>query len=299
LEINWNQIRIFYNVAKAGSISLGAQRLNLTPSAITKSIQELEARIKTKLFLRHAKGVTLTGNGKKFYDHAIKMYSSYEDIQACIITETKYTTEKLKIITTTGLATQWLIDYLINFSKSYPKIKLSVFGTDDNIELKEGYFDIAITNKILNQDDFEQEYFTTFHTILYASKGYVDHYGLPKKPEDLNKHKLISFGNEESHPYGHINWHLTAGAKKGYVRKTVLEFNSSIGLVKAAENDLGIIAMPKNHPLLKNTNLIPILPDYLGEIGESYFTYHKNLKNIDKVKIFINYIKENFKFSEH
>ena len=294
MELNWNQIKVFYHVSKAGSISLGAQRLNLSPSAVTKSIQELEHRAHVKLFHRHTRGITLTPEGEKIYLHASKMYNEYEDMQAAINSEKNEVSGILRVITSAGLASFWLLEAMIKLAKNYPNLKLKIYGIDDDIDLNDSLFDIAIKNRISDNVNFVQEQLTSFKMGLYASGNYLAKRGVPKNIEDLDSHCLLSFGSERQHTYGDVNWHLTLGAPKGQVRQSIFEFNSSLALVRAAENDLGIIVMPDEHPLLKNNGLVNILPEVRGFITEAYFVYPKHLKNSKKIDIFISYMKEAF-----
>ena len=57
--MDWDRLKTFYHVATAGSISRAMDTIHLSQSAITRQIQSLEHSLKTKLFKRHTKGITL------------------------------------------------------------------------------------------------------------------------------------------------------------------------------------------------------------------------------------------------
>jgi DNA-binding transcriptional LysR family regulator len=292
-KVNWEKIRLFYHVAKAGSFSLAAEHLNITQPCLSRNIQILEHVTKTKLFHRHARGLKLTKEGELFFEHVCEMHNVYERSLSVIKDDNNLATGRLRILTTSGLAHIWFIDDFINFAQQYPDIALDVTGTDSAMELALGTFDIAIRGEIDNKKDFVHDPFIAFEHGLYASREYLERFGEPKSVDDLDNHRLIAFNNEQVHPNaGHVNWHLNNGVEKGNVRKAYMSFNSSLSLIKAAEGGLGIIYMPKLHPLIsKSTNLVNVLSHIPIPPFKSYFIYPKQLANKKRIKLFIDHLK--------
>ena len=76
--MDWNKLKSFYLVALCKSISKASKKLNISQSAISRQIQDLEFDLKTSLFMRHQKEVTLTEQGENLYNTIHNKGPSYQ-----------------------------------------------------------------------------------------------------------------------------------------------------------------------------------------------------------------------------
>ena len=79
--MDWDKLKIFYSVAEAGSFTKATINLNLSQSAISRQILSLENELKTKLFERHARGLSLTDNGEYLFKTAHEVISKLKKKQ--------------------------------------------------------------------------------------------------------------------------------------------------------------------------------------------------------------------------
>ena len=113
---------------------------------------------------------------------------------------------------------------------------------------------------------------------------------MPKTINDLNKHKLISFGKGVPSPVYNPDWALKIGMKdKNIKRKTIMKVNSVMGLLLAVESGVGLAALP-DYLVFQSRNLIKVLPKVEGPITEAHFVYPQSLKNVARVKAFRNFL---------
>ncbi|MBY0293523.1 MAG: LysR family transcriptional regulator, partial [Alphaproteobacteria bacterium] len=132
-------------------------------------------------------------------------------------------------------------------------------------------------------------------TGLYASEEYLKEFGVPKIPKDLDNHRLISYGDHlEAKPFKAMNWHLTLGTELGEIREPFLQINCPQARVFLAKAGLGIIALSKEHPGLKELDLIQILPDIPAPSVETYYIYPKEFQHSKKVIALRDYLQEAF-----
>lgn len=125
-----------------------------------------------------------------------------------------------------GFASLHLPMIMSDFLQLYPKIQLSIYGSDILPDLHSDEVDAVISPFIDSDDSLIQNYLTTFHLKLYASKDYLRKFGVPQKPSDLNNHQLLAYGDyKTSHPFGQANWHLTLREKQGFVRQPYVMIN--------------------------------------------------------------------------
>jgi len=171
-------------------------------------------------------------------------------------------------------------------------MKLTILGNDQELDLAIRQADVAIRPAMLHQPDLVQQYLMTWHLKLYASKSYLEQFGVPEKIEDLNDHQLLTFAEDTTSPYGNINWLLRLGAQLNQQRTPYLSINSTQGLQQAAEAGLGIAAISIEYPGLKNSKLIQVLPQVEGPEIDIYYVYPGQLKHSKRVTVLGDYLAD-------
>jgi DNA-binding transcriptional LysR family regulator len=286
MRVEWDKLRVFYYVAKFGSITKAADKLNISQPALSKSIQHLELRAKHALFHRGKRGVVLTQEGEILFEAIEKVFITIETAKTHM-EEVQEPRGLLKIATTVALANLWLVELIPDFLVVYPDIQLEIIGCDEKLDMKTREADVSIRPFMLEQPDFIQDYLFSCCLKLYASPEYIEKYGAPQTVQDLDNHKIIVFGESTIRPYRDlgilIDWHLRYGLKEGEVRKSYITINSSQGATRFAERGLGIVALSKEFPDIDKRNLVPILPDVIGPTIDLYYIYPKAIKNSKKV----------------
>ena len=292
--MNWEKIKTFYHVAKAGSFTRAAAYLNLSQSAISRSVIGLEDRMGTQLFYRRARGLTLTKQGEILFEAAQKMFADVAQAETLISEEETEPQGLLKVTAPISIST-WLIDYAPGFLKRYPKVQLSIIASDDKPNLALGQSDVAIYPSKVNRTGLVERFLIKSHLKLYASADYLKQYGTPKKAEDLDNHKLIAFSSYVSNPYEvDTNWHLRIGKKADKSREPYMQFNMGLGLVRAAQENLGIISISPENPGLKSANLEMVLPDLEGPTIDMHYVYPEQFEKSKRVQVFGDYLAEVF-----
>lgn len=290
--MDWDKLRIFYHVAKAGSFKRAADNLNITQGTLSRSIQLLEFWLKTQLFNRVPRGVVLTKQGELLFDKVEKMLANFEEAKTLIQDESSTPQGSLKVASTVALASLWLVELIPEFLKLYPQIELDIIGHDEKLDVKAREADVSIRPFIEDQPDLIQEYLFSCFLELYASADYLKTFGTPKIPEDLDHHRIITFGESTIRPYSDIDWPLRIGAKPEKVRKPYISINSSKGASRLAELGLGIVALSKEFPGIDKMNLVKILPEVSGPVIDLYYVYPQALKNSKRVQVFGDYLKK-------
>ena len=149
MNIDFELYRIFYTVANNGNITKAAEELNISQPAISKSIKNLEEQLGGSLFVRTKRGVILTEEGKEFYNyikHAIEYISNAENKFTQLI---NLESGCIKIGISTTLTKEFLLPYLEEFHKLYPKIDIQIvtnLTSDLFPKLRNGLIDIIILN---------------------------------------------------------------------------------------------------------------------------------------------------------
>ncbi len=290
--MNWQKLKTFYFVAKAGSFTNAGDILNVSQSAVSRSIIGLEDRLGIKVFNRHARGVTLTKQGEILFGFAHKMYVEDENVTRILKGTENEPKGELTILATPTLASSWLIHFFPGFLGKYPDMKLKIIddNREDSLQLKAA--DVAIRTFIPLQTDLVQRYLTTIKLKMFASKSYLKKFGIPRKPEDLDHHRVITLNDVVINPHTNINWILRVGVEPEKTREPFMELNSSEVLLKAAKLGLGIVAIGMDHPKLAETELEEVLPAIPGPDIEVFYIYPEHLKNSKRITVLAEYLSD-------
>ena len=290
--MNWNQLRIFYYAAHYGSFTRTAEKLNISQSAISQSILLLEGRLEKKLFDRTAKGLSLTKAGEKLYQHIAKAFAEIEAAESFLKRDEEEEAKgELRILTTQALTYSWLIYFIPGFLERHPHLHLLVHGNDKKYDLEQ--VDTAILPYKSNQPGLIQRYLTTFHIRLYASREYLQKFGMPRCIEDLDNHRLITYGDPSPPtPCGDLGWVLHHNTATGQPRTPYLQINSAHARLIAAQLGLGITELGKDDPEVKTSGLIEVLPHIDSPTVDIYYIYPKSMEGSKRITALGDYLTE-------
>ncbi len=160
MNIDFELYRIFYTVANTKNITKAAEQLMISQPAISKSIKNLEEQLGGQLFIRTKRGVILTDEGKEFYNYIKRAMEYIYNAEAKFTDLINLNTGTIKIGISATLTKEFLIPYLEEFHKKYPKIDIQIITNISSElipKLKNGLIDIIIFNVIEERFDKDIE----------------------------------------------------------------------------------------------------------------------------------------------
>ena len=297
--MDWDRVRVFHAVALAGSFTRAAERLGLSQSAISRQISGLEEDLAAALFHRHARGLVLTEQGEILLQAADEVAKRMASVETSLGNSRDCAAGHLRINTTIGLGTIWLIAQLPDFVERHPDIRISLIIGDNDADLSMREADVAIRVARPTQPDLIQRRLMTVNTHIYAAPSYLERHGTPTSLDDLDQHRLISYGNDPAIPVPSLNWVLGAGKEDdetGALRMPTLTVNNVFGMLRAAESGLGLASLPDYLGAASET-LRRVLDAYAGPSFTAYFVYPEELKTSKRVNVFRDFLLE--KVAEH
>ena len=140
-NINLNLYKIFYDVAKCGSISKASNILYISQPAISKSIKKLEEELNVQLFYRGLNGVELTDKGKRLLYFVEKSFNNLLIAERDMIETENLERGKLSIGMPSNIGSFFLFDKIIDFHKKYPNIEITIItgSTTKLLKLLDSY----------------------------------------------------------------------------------------------------------------------------------------------------------------
>ncbi|GAA5645850.1 MULTISPECIES: LysR family transcriptional regulator [Vibrio] len=286
--MDWIQgIDSFIKVVEEGSFNGAARRLNTTSSAISKRIHWLEERVGVQLLKRTTRSVTQTEAGALFYERA---KDSIDRLQS-IIDETRSVSQSpaglLKIGATIAVGSKFLVQYLDDFLKQYPDIRIQLTTTAPG-QIPEMSLDLFISRELEQFNSLSYKATPLFEQRIgfYASPSYITEYGVPTTIEELKQHKVLIWGERPQREF-----------KFSKGKRTVLSGNFATtnpeALFYAAKNGMGILI--SNDVMIKEDvrsgALVRILPDVTTNDSTVYAYYPKLDYEHTRTKLFLNYLK--------
>jgi len=289
--LDLKQLSAFYYVAKTRSFTLAETIVGVKQSWLSRQISELEDQFGSLLLERGHGTVSLTPEGQLVYEVVGKLLFEAKIIESLMSEKHNEPKGKLNIATTVGHAA-WLIHYVPGFLKKYPEMRISISGNDENLDMRSQNADVAIRPFVPKSPELVHIYLLSYPLGLFASPLYLKEFGVPKKPEDLDNHRLIAFAKDKRIPFGNVDWHLKLGTKNDETREPYLQVNSALGLARAAELGLGIVSISKFQEVSKGVKLIEVLSDIEGPMVDVHYVYPKRLEHVKRLTVFGDYMVE-------
>jgi len=286
--MDWDKLRIFHAVADAGSFTHAGHELALSQSAVSRQISALKTDLNVPQFARHARGLLLTPQGEEMYRTALHLFTKLAAAKTRLMDSKEKPSGELRITTTVGLGSVWLTPRIKEFTELYPQISVTLLLEDRELDLSMREADVAIRLRRPTQPDLIQRKLFVVHHHVYASPDYIKKYGIPKSIEDLDKHKILTFGQAPGY-LTTINWLERAGRAEDNPRPVALRVNNAYGLRRAVQAGVGIASLA-DYIVAADSNLVQIdLPIELPEF-DSYFVYPEELKETKRITAFRDFI---------
>ena len=215
MAMDWDKLRVFHAVAEAGSFTHAGEALNLSQSAVSRQISALEESLSVPLFHRHARGLILTEQGELLFRTAREVFAKLAMSESLISESKDRPKGPLKITTTVAFGSIWLTPRIREFLDLYPEIQVSLVVDDSELDLSMREADVAIRMSPPRQPDLIQRHLVSVQVHIYGAPEYLKKHGTPQRPEDLDEHRLIVYGEDSRPPVAGMNWLLDLGAGRG------------------------------------------------------------------------------------
>ena len=286
--MDWDKLRVFHAVAEAGSFTHAGDTLNLSQSAVSRQISGLEEALAVPLFHRHARGLILTEQGEALNRTVREVFAKLAMTEALLTESKERPAGRIKVTTTAGFGATWLAPRLTAFLDAYPDVTMSLILDDADLDLAMREADVAIRMHAPKQPDLVQRHLLTMDWQVCASPAYLAKHGTPAVAEELDRHRLILFGDYRP-PVPDIDWLAEAGRRPGQKRRALLEVNSLQAMLAAVRSGLGIAVMP-DYMLAEAPELVRVLGDLKSPRVEVYFVYPEELRTSKRVAVFRDFL---------
>ncbi|MBZ9935590.1 LysR family transcriptional regulator [Mesorhizobium sp. BR1-1-16] len=194
LEVNRSgEMEVFVRVVELGGFSPAARAARMTPSAVSKLIARLEARLGARLLNRSTRQLQLTSEGCTFYERATRILADLEDAER-VAGVGEQAIGRVRVNTSASYFSHILAPALPAFLALHPGVTLDVVQTDAVVDLLAERTDLAIRAGPLKSSSLVARKLGETALMIVAAPSYLERYGEPRSIADLERHNRLGFG---------------------------------------------------------------------------------------------------------
>lgn len=283
--MQWEGIREFVYVAESGSFTQASKKMVISTAQVSRQISALEKRLNIKLFYRTTRKVSLTEEGHIFYQHCRGVLDALDAAEQAITNLQSKPQGKIKLTAPVTYGEQQILPLVNNFMELYGDVEVAANLTNQQVDLIEEGYDLAIRLGKLSDSSLIAKKLGTRTHYVCASPAYLEKYGVPHSLSELNQHSCL---------LGTLDyWHFKdAGRDKSIRVSGRLRYNSGYALVDAALKGLGIVQLPnyyiKQH--LTQGNLVTLLDNFRAPDDGIWAVYPQNRHLSPKIRLLVDYL---------
>ena len=282
-------MRVFVAVASEGSFTRAAEYLELSPQLVSKYVAQLEEHLDARLLNRTTRRVSLTEAGARCLQHAQQILADMQDLEHQMGDFGQAASGTLRINAPVSFAIKHLAKPIHEFQTQYPQVDVDIQLNDRKVDIVEEGYDIALRIGQLKNSSLIAKRIAPVRLVLCAAPSYLQAYGTPQHPEELQKHRYLrySYLDNESLQTPYHGLSNRPGEKRG-------EFVCNNGdlLVSAAIEGAGIALQPTFicGDALADGRLVRIMDAYEPAPLALYAVYAHRKLLASKVRSFLDFI---------
>ncbi|MFA0085973.1 LysR family transcriptional regulator [Vibrio sp. 10N.286.49.C2] len=282
-----DDLNLFRLVVENGSYTATSRKTMIPVATITRRIQALEESLNLRLLNRHARKLSLTEAGERFYNECSPLLHRLTSTTEEIADECKGASGKLKISSPSNLTKRMIMPMFNDFMQQYPDISLELTTSNHADQLDPTEWDVIFRVGPQRDSSLIARKLSTVKDILIATPGYLTKNGEPAHAEELSAHRLL-----KGAPL--IKWQLINSSGESVINnaKGRFEANSLNVVRRACSAGLGITLMPDVmiQEYIDNGELVRVLPDWSANPRDIYMLYNHKDHLPEKVRLFIDFV---------
>lgn len=200
-------IEAFVTTVEAGNFALAAQRLQLTRSAVAKSVARVEARLGTRLFQRTTRSLSLTEDGQAYYERCRRALAELDAAEAAVEAGRTAPRGRLRVTMPVLIGRTLVVPLLLELARDYPELVVDIMFSDSVVDLVDERIDLAVRSgplgdsAVLAARPLGRQWMGVF-----ASPDYLARHGQPSGIAELaadpGRHRYVGYARDTGpHPW--------------------------------------------------------------------------------------------------
>ena len=286
-------VTVLIAVVEAGTIARAAEALGLSPSGVSRALSRLEQRVGARLLARTTRSLSLTDEGRRFYEQVGPHLAGIEEAAIEASGSTNKVRGRLRVNIDPFFSRIVLSGHLAAFLARYPDVSLELIMRDSVGDLVADGFDLALRFGEPPVGSFVARKLIETRVLTVASPAYIKAHGRPRHPKELAQRDCIDFYDaSNARPY---DWEVQRGKEvlplKVKARLLVSDSGTMIGACEAGAGIAQILELGCR-PLLDSGRLVELFPEWSDERFPLHAIYPSRLHRAAKVRAFIEFCLE-------
>lgn len=239
---SFSGIHIFLTTARSATFTEAAERLGISKSAVGKAIARLEARVGTSLFYRSTRRLSLSPDGEAYFTVWSSALEEIKATESNLGSKLGVPSGRLRVDMPVAFGKQVVLPVLLDMSKRFPQLQLTLTFSDQLVDLTEEGIDLAIRfGSVDSVPGLVARKLTSHRWVTCASPDYLAQFGTPLTLEDMSQHRAIVGYRRGSL----LPWKMIQGGQAvKFSPPPTYQFDDAEAMIEATRRGLGICQMP-------------------------------------------------------
>ena len=186
-----DDLALLVTIADQGSFTAAAGALGLPKSTVSRRLADLELLLRTSLFRRSTRALSLTDEGRRIYDMAKPSIAAADNAARAIAERERLVAGRVSLTTTAALGQYLIAPHLIKLTAAFPDVQIELRLTERRINIIGDGIDLAVRMGALDDSDLVARRLCKVRRVLVASPAYLEKAGKPVAPSGLASHNAI------------------------------------------------------------------------------------------------------------
>jgi DNA-binding transcriptional LysR family regulator len=283
-KMDWNDLRYFLAIARAGTTAAAARVLGVNQSTVVRRLAALESALGLTLFHKKREGYRLTGEGEALLPEVEAIEARVQTLDRRAAALQGAQTGSLRVTTAEGMALGLVPQFINGFRLRHPGIEVTLLIDDRYHDLDAGEADIALRAGPPGNESLVGRRLSDICWAVYASRSYLERAGRPAHPAALNEHKVVGFEGVIEH-IKPACWLRSVAPRCD----TVTRSGSVLGLLFAAQSGFGLTLLPC-HVGDQEPGLVRVIGPLPELTGDFWILTSRRLHRQSKVRAFLDFM---------
>ena len=281
--LDWNDLRFFLAVARAGTLSGAARMLRVDAGTVSRRLSAMETALGARCFERRPEGYPLTEQGRNLLTHAERVEAEVISLDRAVDAGDSRIAGLVSVTVADSVATSFMLPMMRDLRNVHPDLRIDLAVDTRVLNLSRREVDVALRMARSQEGELLSRRVGRMDFGLYASAAYLDARGTPRDADELGGHDFIDFlGDYPKAPI--VDWFRTLCGGK----PPALRVNGVNERVRAAALGLGITPLP--FIVADMTGLKRILPQLDAPPLKMWLLAHPEAARIPRVRTVMDFI---------
>ncbi|HEY2660551.1 MAG TPA: LysR family transcriptional regulator [Caulobacteraceae bacterium] len=289
-------MRVFTRIVERRSFTQAADDLGLPRSSVTDAVKGLEARLGVRLLQRTTRQVSPTLDGEAYYQRCVNLIADLEEAEGAFAGAKPSGLIRVDVHGTQ--ARHFLLPGLPAFLNLYPGIRLHMAEAHQPLDMIREGFDCILRTGDLVDSPLIQRRLATLERGTFASPAYLDRFGAPQTPDQLEGHKMVGLVSPQTGEITPLNFEASGGSRQVTLPTSITVTGPETNVASACTG-LGLIQAPRYRveAELAAGALVEVLSDFPPSPLPVYILYSHTRQLSPRLRVFIEWVAECYRGS--